>query len=169
MLLLLTQKVFLRETHVFLQLSWTGLSGANRYYPHLKHLSCRSIPWKKLPQFSQGNTTGCLWHDTCVFSTHLNRPIWNKMSLSPPWKLWFAGSILTKLNSVLTGKQCPACSSSNTGGFLWRDIYVSSTHLSSPIWNIWAFLHCENYDFQQVLLSKTNSVLTGQQCTRCSC
>jgi hypothetical protein len=31
--------------------------------------------------------------DTCVSSTHLNRSIWNKMSLSPPWNLWFAGSI----------------------------------------------------------------------------
>jgi hypothetical protein len=47
----------------------------------------------KLTQFSQGNkvldapvsiTDGLLSKDTCVSSTLLNRPIWNKVSLSPP-------------------------------------------------------------------------------------
>jgi hypothetical protein len=27
---------------------------------------------------------GFLWSDTCVSSTQLNRPVWNKESLSPP-------------------------------------------------------------------------------------
>jgi hypothetical protein len=47
----------------------------------------------KIPQFSQGknvlnaaasNIDGYLWSDTCVSSTQLNRPIWNKQSLTPP-------------------------------------------------------------------------------------
>jgi hypothetical protein len=29
------------------------------------------------------NTDGILSTDTCVSSTHLNRPIWNKMNISP--------------------------------------------------------------------------------------
>jgi hypothetical protein len=33
----------------------------------------------------------------------------------------------------------------------------------------WAFLHLENYDWQEVFLSKTNSLLTVKQCGRCSC
>jgi hypothetical protein len=28
----------------------------------------------------------------------------------------------------------------------------------------WAFLHLENYDFQEVFLSKTNTILTGKMC-----
>jgi hypothetical protein len=33
----------------------------------------------------------------------------------------------------------------------------------------WAFLHHEICDLQEVVLSKTNSILTGKQCSRCSC
>jgi hypothetical protein len=49
--------------------------------------------FQKVTQFSQGNkvldlsasnTGGLLSRDTCVSSTLLNRPIWNKVSLSPP-------------------------------------------------------------------------------------
>jgi hypothetical protein len=29
------------------------------------------------------NTDGFLWRDTCVFSTQLNRHIWNEERLSP--------------------------------------------------------------------------------------
>jgi hypothetical protein len=61
---------------------------------------CLSPPWKydlqkvflsKLCELSQGNNEvysvvsnldSFTWRDTCV-------PIWNKMSLSPTWKLWF--------------------------------------------------------------------------------
>jgi hypothetical protein len=148
MLLLLTQKVFLQEIYVFLQFRWTGLSGANRSYVHLETPKLQEVFLEKLTQFSQGNNVlnppssnknGCLWHDICVSSTHLNRPIEKKMILSPPWKLWFG-------NSVLTRTQCSTCFSSNTVGFLWRDIYASSTQLSKPIcykmslsppWKLW--------------------------------
>jgi hypothetical protein len=58
--------------------------------------------FEKLPQFSQGNNEldtvasnidGFSWRDTGVSSTHLNKPILSKHSVSPFWKLWFAGSI----------------------------------------------------------------------------
>jgi hypothetical protein len=51
----------------------------------------------------------------------------------------------------------------NIGGFLWE------THVFLPLGWIglfgtkWAFLHCENYGFQEVFLSKTNSILTGKK------
>jgi hypothetical protein len=47
----------------------------------------------KVKHFSLGNNVldaagpnrdGCLWRDKCVSSNELNRPIWNKMTLSPP-------------------------------------------------------------------------------------
>jgi hypothetical protein len=47
----------------------------------------------KLSQFSQGknvldatpsNTDDYLLSDICISSSHLNRPIWNKQSLTPP-------------------------------------------------------------------------------------
>jgi hypothetical protein len=47
------------------------------------------------------NIVGFLWRDTCVSSTQVNKPIWKKMTLTPPSKLRFAGSIPSKneLNS----------------------------------------------------------------------
>jgi hypothetical protein len=62
----------------------------------LKLLSCRKNSFQKLSQYAWGNkvldatackTDGFLSRETCLSSTYLNRPIWNIMSLSPPWKL----------------------------------------------------------------------------------
>jgi hypothetical protein len=50
----------------------------------------------------------------------------------------------------------------NIDAFLWRDAYISSTQLSGPIWNKMSHCSLENYDIEAVVLSKTNSVLTGQ-------
>jgi hypothetical protein len=59
----------------------------------LKTLSYRKYSFQQLTQFSQGNnildapasnTDGFLWRDTCISSSPVNRPIWNKESLSPP-------------------------------------------------------------------------------------
>jgi hypothetical protein len=67
-----------------------------------------------MTQFSQAynvvdapptNFDGFLSRDTCVASTQLNRPIWNKMCVSP---LDYADSqavFLSRTNSVPTGKQ----------------------------------------------------------------
>jgi hypothetical protein len=59
----------------------------------------------KLTQLSQGRNVldapastsdGGLWTDTCVSSTQLNKPIWNKQSLSPLLKSHLAESTLFK-------------------------------------------------------------------------
>jgi hypothetical protein len=85
----------------------------------LKILSCRKYFFEKHTQFLQGNNVlvappsniyGSLWRYTFVSLTKLNWPIWNKMNLSLPWKLWFAEVFLSKTNSILTGKQCTSCS-----------------------------------------------------------
>jgi hypothetical protein len=57
-----------------------------------KSLIYRKYPFEKLTEVSQGKnvldatasmTNAFLWRGTCVSSTQLNRPIWNKDSLSP--------------------------------------------------------------------------------------
>jgi hypothetical protein len=67
-----------------------------KLYPGRKFLFAGGIPLKKLTQFLWGNkaldapafnTDGFLSRDTYVSSTKLDRPIRNKMSLSPPSKL----------------------------------------------------------------------------------
>jgi hypothetical protein len=47
------------------------------------------------------------------------------MSLSPPLKLIF-GSLLSKRNSILTGKKVLYAPASNTDSYLLRDTCVSS-------------------------------------------
>jgi hypothetical protein len=83
---------FFGEMHMFPQLSWIGLCVANGVYIHLETLSWRKHFFQKLTQFWQRNNVldaaasnkDCFpWRDACVSSTQLNRPIWNKMSLTP--------------------------------------------------------------------------------------
>jgi hypothetical protein len=102
-----------------LQLSWLWLFAANRDYLQLEHESWRKYSFQKLTQFSQlnnmldvpaANTDSFLSRDTCVSSTLLKRPIWNKMSHSPAWELDLQEVFLSKNNSVLKGKQCARCS-----------------------------------------------------------
>jgi hypothetical protein len=71
----------------------------------LRTMSFKKYSFPKLTQFSQGKNVldapastsdGGLWTDTCVSSTQLNKPIWNKHSLSPLLKPHLAESILFK-------------------------------------------------------------------------
>jgi hypothetical protein len=39
------------------------------------------------------DTYGFLWRDTCISSTQLNKPKWNKESVTPPSKSLVAESI----------------------------------------------------------------------------
>jgi hypothetical protein len=61
-------------------------------FTNLKTVICRKRFFQKLTQFPQGNnvlddpfstTHEFLSRDTCISSTHLNRPIWNAMSFAP--------------------------------------------------------------------------------------
>jgi hypothetical protein len=74
----LTWMIFFQEIHVFLQLSWIGLSRANRAYPQLENDEWQEEFFQNLSQFSQGNkvldapasnTEGFPSRDTCVSST----------------------------------------------------------------------------------------------------
>jgi hypothetical protein len=56
----------------------------------------------------------------------------------------------------------------DTNGFLLRYTCVSSSLLNWPIWTKRAYLHVEQHKLQEVLLSKSNSILTAIQCATCS-
>jgi hypothetical protein len=71
----------------------------------LIHLSSRKYSFQELTQFSPGNNMlhapasniDCLhYRDTCVSSTLLSRNLWEKITLSQLWYLWFAGRIPVK-------------------------------------------------------------------------
>jgi hypothetical protein len=59
-------------------------------------------------------------------------------------------------------------SPSNLDVFLWRDSCISTIQLNRPIWNKICYSSILNPDRLEVLLSKTNSILTGKQGDRCS-
>jgi hypothetical protein len=56
-----------------------------------------------------------------------------------------------------------------TNGFLSRDICVTSTHQIGIFWTKWALLYLLNSDLEEVFFAKTKSILTGKECSRCSC
>jgi hypothetical protein len=86
MLLLLTHMVYFRETHVLLQLTGRGTSGANRTYLHLENYDLQEVFIQSLTQFSQGykvleappNTDAFPSTRTGASSTWLNRAIRSK-------------------------------------------------------------------------------------------
>jgi hypothetical protein len=92
MLQLRTQVVFYEEIHVFFNSAeWVYLEQSEGI-SSLKNLSCRNYSFQTLNQFLQGekvldaltsNTGGFLSRSTCISSTELHMPIWNKMSLTP--------------------------------------------------------------------------------------
>jgi hypothetical protein len=72
---------------------WNGLDGTKWTFLHFENSVFRSYFFQYWNIFTQvnnmvdacaSNTNGFLSRDTCVSSTQLNRPIWNKLSLSPP-------------------------------------------------------------------------------------
>jgi hypothetical protein len=70
-----------------------------------KYLSCRKgflSKTKSILTWKQCAGICSIWHRCfskerymCFFNS-AELPVWKKMSLSPPWKLWFAGSITFK-------------------------------------------------------------------------
>jgi hypothetical protein len=76
--------------------------------------------YQKLSQFLQvsnvlaaavSNIDGSLERDMCIFSTKLNRPVWNKHCLSSAETSKWQEVFLSITNSITTRKQCASCSS----------------------------------------------------------
>jgi hypothetical protein len=76
---------------------------------------------------------------------------------------------LEKLPQFSLGKNELDAATSNTDRFLSRDTCVPSAYLIGLSGAKKVYLNLENYDLQEVFLSKTNSVLIWKQYARCSC
>jgi hypothetical protein len=167
--------VFFRKRCVFLHVSWTGLFGNNEPF---STLTCRKYSFHKLIQFSQGTTcqmpqlltymVSLEWYK-CFFNSveyaylEQTEPISTLKHLSCR-KYSFQKRIqFSQGNNVF---DAPAC---NKDGF-FQEIHLFLQLSQRGLFGTkWALLHIENYDLQRVFLSKTNSILTGKQCFRCSC
>jgi hypothetical protein len=116
------------------------------------------------------NTDGFIWRGTCVSTTQLDGPIWNKVSLYHPWKTYDAGTFHFK--NLLNSHREAMCKMLLllTPMVFFREIHVFfELSWKGLFGRKIACLHLQNPKLQEVLHSKTNSVLTGKQCARCSC
>jgi hypothetical protein len=80
------------------------------------------------------------------------------------WKYYFP-----KLSTFSQGRHGLHAPVSNTDGFVLKDTCVSSSYWTGLFGTTRAFLHLENYDWQEEFLSKTMSILNKKQCARSSC
>jgi hypothetical protein len=104
-ILILAQMLFFLDIRVFLHLSWIGEFGIKEPFSTLKIWMCRKYSFQKRTKFSQGEKCAkycrfyhrwfCLERYMCCL-THMKSPTWNKMILSPPWKLWRVGIFPSK-------------------------------------------------------------------------
>jgi hypothetical protein len=146
--------VFFWEIHVFQQFTWIGLFGTKCAFLPIENPVVQAVFLSKLTQFSLGhnvlyaplyNIHGFLLRGACVSSTQLNRDTCvssiqlirshlNKVRFTPPWNPDWQATFLSKTNVIVTGKQGARCSCF-LDGFILTDTCVSSTQLSSAIWN----------------------------------
>jgi hypothetical protein len=78
------------------------------------------------------------------------------------WKFFFE-----KLSQFSQGNHVLVATASKRHVCLSRDTCVSSTELIRPIWNKMSLFHVKNYELQEVFVSRTIPVLTGNPCARC--
>jgi hypothetical protein len=168
MVLLLTQVFFFWGIQGFLQFSWIGLFATKWALLHLENYRSQELFLSKLTQFSEGDNAqdaaasiivGCLWRHTRVSSPQLNRPIGSKSAYLHLEAPNFHKVVLSKVNSVITEKQCAASFCFYTDGFPSRDTCVSSSKMNWWICSKMSLFHLETFGLQEVLLSKTTWVL----------
>jgi hypothetical protein len=141
MLLLLAQMVFCRKIHVFPQLTWTGLSGANRFYVHFETPSLQKYSFENVNRFSQGNNMLGVAASNIVY-------LFSEISvfLQQGWIGLFGGKILyihlesPKLQKVFLwkviefsqGNNVLAAASSKIDGYL--ESFMCFLNLTKPLW-----------------------------------
>jgi glutaredoxin 2 len=85
-----------------------------------------------VPDAHVSKIDGCLWRVACVYSTQLNRPLWNKEPITkfknPHCRKYFC----QKLIQLSEGNNVLDAAASIIDGLLWRDTFLSSTQLNRP-------------------------------------
>jgi hypothetical protein len=118
---------------VFLELAEQTSLEQTKTFNTLKPMIWRKYSCQKLSQFSQGNNVldasasnldGFPWRDTCVSSTLLNRPIWNKFSLCHHENYIVQEVFFQKLPQFSQGDNVIDAAATNIDGFHRRDIRV---------------------------------------------
>jgi hypothetical protein len=140
-------------------------------------VSCRKYFFQKLTQFSQGsNVLGfCFLHRLFSFERYMcffNSAELAYLEQSEPMctlKPLTCRSIPFKnlLNSHRETMCLMLLLLTQIGFFPELHVYLQLSWIG--LWTKWAFPHLEHDDSQEMLPSKTYSVLTVKKCTRCSC
>jgi hypothetical protein len=101
--------------------------------------------------------------DSCVSSTQLNRLVLRKESILTLKHLSCRKYFFQKLTQLFQGNNLLNPPSSNTDGFLQEIHFFLHLTWIGLFETKWVFLFLKNSDLQEVLFSKTNSILTGKQ------
>jgi hypothetical protein len=164
MLLLLTQVFFIWGIHGFLQLSWIGLFAIKWVLFHLENNGLQELFLSQLTQFSEEyNVLDASFLPCMVVFGELHAfPALTWIGLFGAKSAYlhleapnFHEVFLSKVNSVITEKQCAASFCFYTDGFPSRDTCVSSSKMNWWICSKMSLFHLENFGLQEVLLSKT--------------
>jgi hypothetical protein len=143
MLLLLT-KMFFYEIHVFLQLRWTGLYGANRDYIHLETPKLEEAFLSKTIYIPTGKNVLILLllnHMDLFWNMHVFLQLSWIGLFGAKWAFFHLKSsdvqevLFPKLTQFSLGNKVLDVEASNIDGFLSRDTRVSSIQLKRPIGN----------------------------------
>jgi hypothetical protein len=164
MLLLLVQVFSLWGIHGFLQLRWIGLFATKWGLFHLENNGLQELFLSQLTQFSEEYNVLDASFLPCMV-------VFGELHAFPPltWIGLFGAKraylhlespnfhqvFLSKVNSVITEKQCSASFCFYTDGFPWRDTCVSWSKMNWWICSKISLFHLENFGLYEVLLSKT--------------
>jgi hypothetical protein len=167
---LLTYIIFFGELHIFLQLSWISLFWTKRAFVHLENSNLQEVFLSKPNSVLTGKQCGRMLllltqmvfcREIRVFPQNLNRPIWNKKSLPHLEKYDLQEVFISKTHSFLPGKQSARCSCRKQRCLSPRVRCVLSNHQIGLCGTKWSFLYLQNYDLQEVFLSKLTQFSQG--------
>jgi hypothetical protein len=151
---------------VFHQHSWIGIRGTKKAYLHIEELKLQEAFLQQLIEFSKGinELESAASHiDSFFGEIHVFLQLsWiglfgAKRADLHPEKCKIQQVFLSKVTHILQGNKVLDAAASNTNGFL-QDLHLF-LHISwiGLFGTKWAFLHLENYDLQELFLSKTIS------------
>jgi hypothetical protein len=158
MLLLLTSIVFFLEIYAFLKLSWKSLCGKKKAFLYLEtmillevflSITNSSVIGKKVLEVPPSDLV-CLERYMYFFNSTENTYVILNESFYT-WKISFTGSILSKINTILTGQQGDWCYNFSHSWFSFQRYICISGQLKRSTWR-----------------KHPISILPNQSCRKCS-
>jgi hypothetical protein len=159
------------EIHVFVQLSWIGLFGANRDYLHIENYDLQEVFLSKTNSIltEKHTTTHCTyWHTwysleryVYFFNSAKEANLEQTAPISTLKHLSCKKYSFQKLTQFSKENNALGDPATNIDGFVWRDMCVSSITLNSPFRSKQSLSCPWNTYMYEVFLSKTTSILKG--------